>query len=122
MELTMTIRTYRHLIKKHSEDIRSTSGLLKYVCRELRAFVSLHIRPKCLCTCQMNMFLKQKLPTRILDISGSVFCNFSKFWIFEIHNSRRSYEGHLWSSPQLSGLTGTKSRSIVKILEVLQGC
>src|SRR5919199_439728 len=73
MELTMTIRNYRHLIKKHSEDIRSTSGLLKYVCRELRAFVSLHIRLKCLCTCQMNNFLKQKLPTRILDTSGSVF-------------------------------------------------
>src|ERR671933_566031 len=59
MELTMTPRTYRHLIKKHSEDFRSTSGLLKYVCRELRAFVSLYIRPKCLCTCQMNMFLKK---------------------------------------------------------------
>src|SRR5919202_6789283 len=122
MELTTTIRTYRHYIKKHSEDIRSTSGLLNYVCRELRAFVSLHIRTKCLCTCKMNMFLKQKLLTRILDNSGSVFCNFSKSWISKIHNSSRSYEGHLWSSPQLSGLTGTTSRSIVKILEVLQGC
>src|ERR687885_751081 len=122
MELTMTIRTYRHLIKKHSDDIKSTSGLLKYVCRELRAFVSLYIRPKCLCTCKMNMFLKQKLPTRILDNFGSVFCNFSKSWISKIHNSSRSYEGHLWSSPQLSGLTGTKSRSLVKILEVLKGC
>src|SRR5919202_85699 len=122
MELTMTTRTYRHLIKKHSKDIRSTSGLLKYVCRELRAFMSLYIRPKCLCTCKMNMFLKQKLPTRILDISGSVFCNFNKSWISEIHNSRRSYEGHLWSSPQLSELTGTLSRSIVKMLEELRGC
>src|ERR671933_1331438 len=89
MELTTTIRTYRHFIKKHSEDVKRTSRLLKYVCRELRAFVSLYIRPKCLCTCKMNMFLKQKLPTRILDILGSVFCNFSKFWISEIHNSRR---------------------------------
>src|ERR671932_560661 len=116
----MTIRTYRHLIKKHSEDIKRTSGLLKYVCRELRAFVSLYIRPKCLCTCKMFMFFKQKLPTRILDISGSVFCNFSRCWISEIHNSRRSYEGHLWSLPRLSELTGTLSRSIVKILEELR--
>src|SRR5919199_1845942 len=108
MELTMTIRTYRHFIKKHSEDVRRTSRLLKYVCGELRAFVSLYIRPKCLCTCQMYMFLKQKQPTRILDNSGSVFCNFSKSWISESHNSRRSYEGHLWCSPRRSGLTGTK--------------
>src|ERR671932_815715 len=122
MGLTFTTRTYRHLIKKHSEVNRSTSGLLKYVCRELRAFVSLYIRPKFLCTCKMNMFLKQKLPTRILDNSGSVFCNFSKSWISKIHNSSRSYEGHLWSSPRLSGLTGTLSRSIVKMLEELQGC
>src|ERR687885_216384 len=122
MELTTTIRTYRHFINKHSEDVRRTSRLLKYVCGELRAFVSIHIRPKCLCTCKMNMFLKQKPPTRILDNSGSVFCNFSKSWIFKIHNSSRSYEGHLWSSPRLSGLTGTTSKSIVKISEVLQGC
>src|SRR5919199_357391 len=122
MELTMTIRTYRHLIKKHSEDIRSTSGLLKYVCRELRAFVSLYIRPKCLCTCQMNKFLKQKLRTWILDTSGSVFYNFNKSWISKIHNSRRSYEDHLWSSPRLSELTGTLSRIIVKMLEELRGC
>src|SRR5919199_585059 len=122
MELTMTIRTYRHFINKHSEDVRRTSRLLKYVCGELRAFVSLYIRPKWLCTRQMNMFLKQKLPTRILNNSGSVFCNFSKSWISKIHNSSRSYEGHLWSSPQLSGLTSITSRSIVKISEVLQGC
>src|ERR671933_39862 len=122
MELTMTIRTYRHLIKKHSEDVRRTLRLLKHVCGELRTFVSLYIRPKCLCTCKMYMFLKQKLPTRILDNSGSVFCNFSKSWISNIYNSRRSYEGHLWSSPRLSGHTCTKSRSIVMILEVLQGC
>src|ERR671933_2520099 len=113
MELTTTIRTYRHFIKKHSEDVRTTSRLLMYVCGELRAFMSLYIRQKCLCTCKMYMFLKQKLPTRILDNSGSVFCNFSKSWISEIHNSKRIYEGHLWKSPRLSGHTCTKSRSIV---------
>src|ERR671932_283198 len=78
VELTTTIRTYRHINRKHIEDIRRTSRHLKYVCRELRAFMFLSIQLKCQCTSKMIIFLKQGLPTRILDISGACFAILAK--------------------------------------------